>query len=120
VTPVTHSIGNCIKRVVVIVASIIIFQNPVSTQNAIGARRSSPKPGSPLPGWGGAWARGAARRAAPRLPRPVCRAAWPSPALSHWPSRSPRPAPAGTSMALFGVFLYSQAKRKYKSAPKTA
>jgi hypothetical protein len=33
---VTHSIGNCIKRVVVIVASVIAFQNPVSLQNAIG------------------------------------------------------------------------------------
>lgn len=55
VTPVTHSIGNCIKRVVVIVASVIILQNPVSTQNAI-----------------------------------------------------------GTGLALFGVFLYSQAKRRYK------
>jgi hypothetical protein len=49
VTPVTHSIGNCIKRVVVIVASIIIFQNPVSTQNAIGGRRGAEG------GDGGAW-----------------------------------------------------------------
>ena len=55
VSPVTHSIGNCIKRVVVIVASVIILQNPVSLQNAI-----------------------------------------------------------GTAMALFGVFLYSQVKRRYK------
>jgi solute carrier family 35 protein E1 len=36
VSPVTHSIGNCIKRVVVIVASVIAFQNPVSVQNAVG------------------------------------------------------------------------------------
>jgi len=56
VAPVTHSIGNCVKRVVVIVASLIAFQNPISTQNA-----------------------------------------------------------AGTALALVGVFLYSQAKRKYKS-----
>ncbi|GBF88877.1 phosphoenolpyruvate phosphate translocator chloroplastic-like [Raphidocelis subcapitata] len=56
VTPVTHSIGNCIKRVVVIVASVIAFQNPVSLQNAL-----------------------------------------------------------GTGLALFGVFLYSQAKRLSKS-----
>ncbi|KAG2435509.1 hypothetical protein HYH02_011803 [Chlamydomonas schloesseri] len=55
VAPVTHSIGNCVKRVVVIVASLIAFQNPISMQNAI-----------------------------------------------------------GTGIALFGVFLYSQAKRKYK------
>ena len=30
VTPVTHSIGNCVKRVVVIVSSVIIFQTPVT------------------------------------------------------------------------------------------
>jgi solute carrier family 35 protein E1 len=36
VAPVTHSIGNCVKRVVVIVASLIVFQNPVSTQNLAG------------------------------------------------------------------------------------
>lgn len=36
VSPVTHSVGNCVKRVIVIVASVIFFQNPVSTQNAVG------------------------------------------------------------------------------------
>lgn len=36
VHPVTHSIGNCVKRVVVIVASLIIFKNPISMQNAAG------------------------------------------------------------------------------------
>lgn len=36
VSPVTHSVGNCVKRVIVIVASVIFFQNPMSTQNAIG------------------------------------------------------------------------------------
>lgn len=36
VTPVTHSIGNCVKRVIVIVASVIAFNHPVSQQNAIG------------------------------------------------------------------------------------
>ncbi len=36
VSPVTHSIGNCVKRVVVIVSSVIVFQTPVSTLNAIG------------------------------------------------------------------------------------
>eukprot|EP00879_Flechtneria_rotunda_P021790 GHRR01022976.1.p1 GENE.GHRR01022976.1~~GHRR01022976.1.p1 ORF type:complete len:208 (+),score=65.06 GHRR01022976.1:369-992(+) len=60
VHPVTHSIGNCVKRVVVIVASVIAFQNPMSTQNAL-----------------------------------------------------------GTGFALFGVFLYSQAKRKFKDRPMT-
>lgn len=29
VTPVTHSIGNCVKRVVVIVSSVIFFGTPV-------------------------------------------------------------------------------------------
>lgn len=52
VTPVTHSVGNCVKRVVVIVASVIAFNLTVSRQNAF-----------------------------------------------------------GTALALFGVFLYSQAKR---------
>ena len=37
VSPVTHSIGNCLKRVIVIVASVIFFQNPMGRQNMIGA-----------------------------------------------------------------------------------
>lgn len=36
VSPVTHSIGNCVKRVVVIVASVLVFQNPVTRLNAMG------------------------------------------------------------------------------------
>lgn len=36
VSPVTHSVGNCVKRVVVIVSSVIIFKTPVSPMNAIG------------------------------------------------------------------------------------
>lgn len=36
VSPVTHSVGNCVKRVVVIVASVIAFNTPVSKQNAFG------------------------------------------------------------------------------------
>ena len=36
VTPVTHSVGNCLKRVIVIVASVIVFKNPMSRQNMIG------------------------------------------------------------------------------------
>lgn len=36
VSPVTHSIGNCVKRVVVIVAAVVFFRNPVSIQNALG------------------------------------------------------------------------------------
>jgi solute carrier family 35 protein E1 len=59
VTPVTHSIGNCVKRVVVIVASVVAFSHPMSQQNML-----------------------------------------------------------GTAIALGGVFLYSQAKRKYKGSTK--
>lgn len=59
VAPVTHSIANSVKRVVVIAASVIAFSHPLSTQNAV-----------------------------------------------------------GTGVALFGVFLYSQAKRKYKGSIK--
>ena len=37
VSPVTHSIGNCIKRVIIIVAAVIFFKNPMPLQNQIGA-----------------------------------------------------------------------------------
>ncbi|KAL0650194.1 hypothetical protein Bca4012_092885 [Brassica carinata] len=36
VSPVTHSVGNCVKRVVVIVSSVIFFKTPVSPVNAFG------------------------------------------------------------------------------------
>ncbi|KAK7266063.1 hypothetical protein RIF29_18703 [Crotalaria pallida] len=36
VSPVTHSVGNCVKRVVVIVSSVIFFQTPVSLVNTLG------------------------------------------------------------------------------------
>ena len=36
VSPVTHAVGNCVKRVVVIVASVVAFNTPVSSQNAFG------------------------------------------------------------------------------------
>ncbi|KAJ6314671.1 hypothetical protein OIU78_018198 [Salix suchowensis] len=36
VNPVTHSVGNCVKRVVVVVSSIFFFQTPVSPINSIG------------------------------------------------------------------------------------
>ena len=44
VSPVTHSIGNCLKRVIVIVASVIVFQNPMSRQNMIGPPPPPPPP----------------------------------------------------------------------------
>ena len=36
VSPVTHSVGNCVKRVIVIVASVVAFRNPVSMVNGVG------------------------------------------------------------------------------------
>ncbi|KAK9684749.1 hypothetical protein RND81_10G229100 [Saponaria officinalis] len=36
VSPITHSVGNCVKRVVVIVSSVIFFRTPVSPINALG------------------------------------------------------------------------------------
>ncbi|VFQ95638.1 unnamed protein product [Cuscuta campestris] len=36
VSPVTHSVGNCVKRVVVIVTSVLFFRTPVTTINALG------------------------------------------------------------------------------------
>ncbi|XP_078438981.1 phosphoenolpyruvate/phosphate translocator 1, chloroplastic-like [Wolffia australiana] len=36
VTPVTHSVGNCVKRVVVIVTSVFFFRTPVSPINSLG------------------------------------------------------------------------------------
>ncbi|KAH7421296.1 hypothetical protein KP509_13G049700 [Ceratopteris richardii] len=36
VSPVTHSVGNCVKRVVVIVTSVLFFRTPVSLINGVG------------------------------------------------------------------------------------
>ncbi|PPS19394.1 hypothetical protein GOBAR_AA01193 [Gossypium barbadense] len=36
VSPVTHSVGNCVKRVVVIVSSVLFFKTPVSPINSLG------------------------------------------------------------------------------------
>ncbi|XP_010251200.1 PREDICTED: phosphoenolpyruvate/phosphate translocator 1, chloroplastic-like [Nelumbo nucifera] len=36
VSPVTHSVGNCVKRVVVIVTSVLFFGTPVSPINSLG------------------------------------------------------------------------------------
>lgn len=48
VTPVTHSVGNCLKRVIVIVASVIVFQNPMSQKNMIGEPSLGLAAGLPL------------------------------------------------------------------------
>ena len=37
VNPVTHAVGNTVKRVVIIVASVIAFKTPISTQGIIGS-----------------------------------------------------------------------------------
>ncbi|RLN34752.1 phosphoenolpyruvate/phosphate translocator 1, chloroplastic-like [Panicum miliaceum] len=39
VSPVTHSVGNCVKRVVVIVTSVLFFRTPVSPVNSLGVGR---------------------------------------------------------------------------------
>ncbi|KAH6778929.1 hypothetical protein C2S52_010166 [Perilla frutescens var. hirtella] len=36
VSPVTHSVGNCVKRVVVIVTSVLFFRTPVTPINSLG------------------------------------------------------------------------------------
>ncbi|KAE9467401.1 hypothetical protein C3L33_00688, partial [Rhododendron williamsianum] len=36
VSPVTHSVSNCVKRVVVIISSVLFFRTPVSPINSIG------------------------------------------------------------------------------------
>ncbi|CAL4965558.1 unnamed protein product [Urochloa decumbens] len=36
VSPVTHSVANCVKRVVVIVSSVLFFSTPISPVNALG------------------------------------------------------------------------------------
>jgi solute carrier family 35 protein E1 len=41
VSPVTHSVANCLKRVIVIVSSVIFFQTPVSPINALGNKIAS-------------------------------------------------------------------------------
>jgi solute carrier family 35 protein E1 len=37
VDPVTHAVGNTLKRVVLISSSLIIFKNPISRQGIIGS-----------------------------------------------------------------------------------
>jgi solute carrier family 35, member E1 len=37
VHPVTHAVANTVKRVVIIVASVFVFQNPVTKANALGS-----------------------------------------------------------------------------------
>lgn len=98
VSPVTHSIGNCLKRVIVIVASVIFFQNPMSQQNMIGAIPTNP-----------------ASHADSLLPADRC-----DDSLLACPSQQRGGGevhvfnslcPAGTGIALAGVFTYSQVKR---------
>ncbi|KAH7691870.1 Sugar phosphate transporter domain-containing protein [Dioscorea alata] len=39
ISPVTHSIDNCVKRVVVIVASVMFFRTPISPINSLKCRQ---------------------------------------------------------------------------------
>lgn len=55
VSPVTHSIGNSVKRVVVIASSILVFRNPVTQQ---ASRAAGLAVGSPQ-GWPGPYRRNA-------------------------------------------------------------
>ena len=89
VSPVTHSIGNCLKRVIVIVASVIVFQNPMSRQNMIGAGRLACAPKHCMRSVSVRWTLS-------RVLRPMVHRA-------H--------LCAGTAVALAGVFAYSQVKR---------
>ncbi|KAL9674833.1 hypothetical protein QQ045_003032 [Rhodiola kirilowii] len=41
VSPVTHAVGNCLKRVVVIISSVLFFQTPVSPLNSLGNKQLS-------------------------------------------------------------------------------
>lgn len=86
VTPVTHSIGNCLKRVIVIIASVIVFKNAMSTQNMIG---ETFKLLLELIEMIGIY-------------------------LLLLSSKSQQVVCTGTGVALFGVFCYSQAKRMGK------
>ena len=37
INPITHAVGNTIKRVVIIVASVVILQSPMTTQGVVGS-----------------------------------------------------------------------------------
>ena len=37
VAPVTHAVTNTVKRVVIIIASVIVFRNPISPLGALGS-----------------------------------------------------------------------------------
>lgn len=91
VSPVTHSVGNCVKRVVVIVTSVLFFRTPVSPINSLGKLALSTCSSLLL----------------------IYRIFMPS---HH--CMLPLVC-TGTAIALAGVFLYSQLKR-LKPKPKTA
>jgi hypothetical protein len=91
VSPVTHSVGNCVKRVVVIVTSVLFFRTPVSPVNSIGPHLLSFTH----------WLNQSCYFVHPYL-------------TNHKHLICP-----GTGVALAGVFLYSQLKR-LKPKPKAA
>lgn len=96
----THSVANCVKRVVVIVASVIFFSTPISPVNALGNfDQCSPKNISQIIA--------------------AAAACCPLQALFFILAKSLTSAvlAAGTGAALGGVFLYSRLTRK---KPKSA
>lgn len=89
VSPVTHSVGNCVKRVVVIISSVLFFRTPVTPINSLGTVSLPVPPFVFLP----------------------------FDAFSRLQCDGNVFVPAGTGIALAGVFLYSRVK---KIKPKTA
>lgn len=118
VSPVTHSIGNCVKRVVVIIASVFVFRNPVTPQNALGALQGGvgAVPGSCIAWDGGVTLgeRGIQAGGPTHHPARGLRRALKDHMQHQYPVVIQKPAvplPAGTAIALAGVFGYSQVKR---------
>jgi solute carrier family 35 protein E1 len=93
VSPVTHSVGNCVKRVVVIVTSVLFFRTPVSPINSLGNLAASICFSLLLTDYFPL-----SSVISPYLLSLIC---------------------VGTGIALAGVFLYSQLKR-LKPKPKAA
>ncbi len=95
VNPVTHAVGNTIKRVVIIIASVIAFKTPISTLGA------APPPCAVAPPANGDCSDG---DCSPRLAPPLqASSARPSPSLALcstlWPSQSSAELPLASQPA---------------------
>lgn len=89
VSPVTHSVGNCVKRVVVIVSSVLFFQTPVSPINSLGKHSITLEVYTPI----------------------VFDSSFEHRHHSHFLCDQWHALVAGTGVALAGVFLYSRVRR---------